>query len=152
MSGRPAESLTATQIISMLDLQPHPEGGHFRETFRDGASDGKGRAASTLIYFLLAEGETSHWHRVDAAEVWHYYAGSPLALAVSRDGHDSAIHTLGPDLITAQQPQYVVEANEWQAARSLGNWTLVGCSVAPGFTFEGFEMASPDWQPANFSW
>ena len=152
MSGQPVKSLTAAQIISLLDLQPHPEGGHFRETFRDGATSDKGRARSTLIYFLLAEEERSHWHRVDATEVWHYYAGSPLALAVSSDGQDSAIHTLGPDLLAGQQPQYVVGVNEWQAARSFGQWTLVGCSVAPGFSFDGFEMAPPDWQPINFSW
>ena len=149
MNSPPLEGLTAAQIITMLDLQPHPEGGHFRETFRDPATDDTGRTRSTLIYFLLADGEQSHWHRVDATEVWHYYAGAPLQLAVSSDGQDTVLHTLGPDLLAGQQPQHVIAVSEWQAARSLGKWTLVGCSVAPGFTFDGFEMAPPGWAPSS---
>lgn len=140
--------LPAAEIIRRLDLQPHPEGGHFRETFRDAgpAPDG-GRPASTAIYYLLQAGEFSHWHRVDAVEVWHWYAGAPLALSISPNGHDiTAIH-LGPDIHLGQHPQAVVPALGWQAAVSLGRWTLVGCTVAPGFDFAGFEMAPPDWRP-----
>jgi uncharacterized protein len=137
----------AQTIIKLLGLEPHPEGGHFRETFRDPNPAG-GRAASTAIYFLLAAGERSHWHRVDAAEVWHWYAGAPLNLAIN-DG-DATIHLrLGADLSAGERPQVVVPARAWQAAESLGAWTLLGCTVAPGFEFAGFEMAQPDWSPAS---
>jgi predicted cupin superfamily sugar epimerase len=137
----------AADIIRLLDLRPHPEGGHFRETFRDKrASDG--RAASTAIYFLLARGERSHWHRVDATEVWHWYAGSPLVLeTATTDGGPLTRTTLGPDLAAGQRPQAVVLAHAWQAAESLGDWTLAGCTVAPGFEFSGFELAAKDWSP-----
>lgn len=140
--------LPAAEIIRRLDLHPHPEGGHFRETFRDAEpAPGGGRPASTAIYYLLQAGEFSHWHRVDAVEVWHWYAGAPLALSISPNGHDiTAIH-LGPDIHLGQHPQAVVPALGWQAAVSLGRWTLVGCTVAPGFDFAGFEMAPPDWRP-----
>jgi predicted cupin superfamily sugar epimerase len=139
----------AADIIRLLDLKPHPEGGHFRETFRD-ARVVDGRAVSTAIYFLLARGERSHWHRVDAVEVWHYYAGSPLALEITQHG-STAIErlTLGPDLVAGERPQAVVPAGGWQAAASLGDWTLVGCTVAPGFEFAGFELAPKDWSPGN---
>jgi uncharacterized protein len=139
--------MTADDIIRLLDLKPHPEGGHFAETFRD-AADGGGRAASTAIYFLLARGERSHWHRVDAAEVWHYYAGSPLRLeiAANSDGLVRRVR-LGLDLAAGERPQAVVPRHAWQAAESLGDWTLVGCTVAPGFEFAGFEMAPPGWTP-----
>lgn len=130
----------------MLGLRPHPEGGHFRETFRDGPPEG-GRAASTAIYYLLAAGEVSAWHRVDAAEVWHFYSGAPLAITVSPDGHDAQAMRLGPDLAAGERPQVVVPAGHWQTATSLGRWTLVGCTVAPGFEFAGFELAPPDWRP-----
>ncbi len=139
---------TAADIIRLLDLKPHPEGGHFRETFRDSRTlDGK-RAASTAIYFLLAQGERSHWHRVDAVEVWHYHAGAPLALeiAMTAAGPVERI-TLGGDLATGERPQAVVPAHAWQAAHSLGDWTLVGCTVAPGFEFAGFELAPQGWAP-----
>ncbi|PWR25102.1 cupin domain-containing protein [Zavarzinia aquatilis] len=136
--------LDAAEVIRRLGLQPHPEGGHYRETFRDA---GPGRSASTAIYYLLQHGENSHWHRVDAVEVWHWYAGAPLALTISPDGHDISGHHLGPDIHLGQQPQVVVPAFAWQAAVSLGRWTLVGCTVAPGFDFAGFEMAPPDWRP-----
>lgn len=138
--------LTAAEIIRLLDLRPHPEGGHFRETFRD---TGTGvRACSTAIYFLLAEGQRSHWHRVDAAEVWHFYAGAPLLLEIAR-GEKSPIETvlLGADLAGGARPQAAVPAHAWQTARSLGAWTLVGCTVAPGFEFSGFELAPKDWSP-----
>ena len=136
----------ATTIIRELDLQPHPEGGHFRETFRDPAAAG-GRAVSTAIYYLLAAGEHSHWHRIDAAEVWHWYAGAPLVLTLSANGHDAEAQVLGPELAARQRPQIVVPIGVWQTAESLGAWTLVGCTVAPGFEFESFEIAPPDWRP-----
>ena len=136
--------LTESEIIRLLDLAPHPEGGHYRQTLRDG--DGRGH--STAIYYLLGAGECSAWHRVrDAAEVWHHYAGGPLALTLSSNGHDAEAHRLGPNLLTGERPQVIVPANWWQTAESLGAWTLVGCTVAPGFTFDSFEMAPPDWRP-----
>ena len=137
--------LSADAIIRLLNLKPHPEGGHFRETFRDPRMI-DGRAASTAIYFLLAEGERSHWHRVDAAEAWHFHAGAPLLLSIA-DGGPARDITLGSDLSAGQRPQAVVPAQAWQAARSLGDWTLVGCTVAPGFSFDGFELAPPGWSP-----
>ena len=137
---------TAADIIRTLDLKPHPEGGHYRETFRDGG-DG-GRAASTAIYFLLAKGERSHWHRVDAAEVWHYYAGAPLRLEIV-DGAKEMNVRLGADIHADEAPQAVVPARAWQAAESLGDWTLVGCTVAPGFEFSGFELAPKHWSPGT---
>jgi len=140
-------ALSAAHIIARLGLQPHPEGGHFRETFRDPAVDAGGRAASTLIYFLLARGERSHWHKVDAVETWHFYAGAPLTLRIAGDGEMPQTTTLGIDLTAGQQPQAVVPAHAWQAAESTGDWTLVGCTVAPGFMFEGFELAPPGWEP-----
>ncbi|CCD94327.1 conserved hypothetical protein [Bradyrhizobium sp. ORS 375] len=109
--------------------------------------DANGRAASTLIYFLLARGERSHWHRVDAVETWHYYAGSPLRLRIAGDGEAPQTTTLGIDLAAGQQPQAVVPAHAWQAAESTGDWTLVGCTVAPGFEFAGFVLAPPGWEP-----
>lgn len=136
--------MTAADVIARLGLVPHPEGGHFRETFRDGRSVVDGRSASTAIYFLLARGEVSRWHRIDAAEVWHWYAGSPLELAQSTtlDGSEAArTAVLGNDLATGERPQIVVPAHVWQRARSLGDWTLVGCTVAPGFSFTHFELA-----------
>jgi len=144
------QSLSASDVIRLLALRPHPEGGHFRETFRDAIADA--RAASTAIYFLLARGERSHWHRVDAAEVWHHYAGAPISLriAAQETAHARAPIervTLGPDLLAGERPQAIVPAGAWQAAESLGDWTLVGCTVAPGFEFAGFELAPPDWEP-----
>ena len=139
--------MRADEVVRLLGLAPHPEGGHYRETFRDERADAAGRAASTAIYYLLAAGETSEWHRVDAAEIWHFHAGSPLVLTVSPDGHDAAAHRLGSDLAAGERPQLVVPAGHWQTATSLGAWTLVGCTVAPGFDFAGFEMAPPDWRP-----
>lgn len=143
-----ADLSSAREVIRLLDLKPHPEGGHFRETFRDPAGDAGGRSFGTAIYYLLEAGEISAWHRVDAAEVWHYYAGAPLMLTISPDGHDVADHHLGPALGAGQRPQVVVRKGHWQSAASLGAWTLVGCTVSPGFEFSGFEMAPPGWQPA----
>lgn len=139
--------MDARTMIQRLGLQPHPEGGHYRETFRDPRTGPDGRPASTAILFLLDVGETSAWHRIDAAEVWHYHAGAPLVLTVSPNGHDASAHHLGPDVAAGQMPQLVVPAGAWQTATSLGAWTLVGCTVAPGFIFETFEMAPPDWRP-----
>jgi predicted cupin superfamily sugar epimerase len=141
------DDLSAEDVIARLKLQPHPEGGHFRETYRDEATDSDGRSRSTAIYFLLAAGEVSHWHRVDAVEVWHWYAGGPLALTLSANGHDAQAHRLGPNLMSGETPQVVVPTGCWQAAESLGRWTLVGCTVAPGFEFSGFELAPADWRP-----
>jgi predicted cupin superfamily sugar epimerase len=137
--------LTADDVIRLLDLAPHPEGGHYRETFRD-SSRTNGRSASTAIYYLLRGGEVSRWHRVDASEVWHWYAGAALELSISV-GEDTVSHILGPGLAAGERPQAVVPAHVWQMARSLGDWTLIGCTVAPGFEFSGFEMAPEGWEP-----
>lgn len=140
-------SLTADAIIELLDLKPHPEGGYYRETFRD-APLASGRAASTAIYFLLKAGQISRWHRVDAAEAWHWYAGAPLALAIAPPDGPAVTIQIGSDLAAGERPQAIVPAGHWQQAESLGDWTLVGCTVAPGFTFEGFAMAPLGWEPA----
>jgi uncharacterized protein len=148
-----AASLTAADIVRLLDLVPHPEGGHFRETFRDRGGIEGGRSASTAIYFLLARGERSHWHRIDAIEIWHFYAGAPLLLETAAiegtavTGVPLARVILGPDLAAGERPQATVPAGAWQAAESLGAWTLVGCTVAPGFEFERFELAPEGWRP-----
>jgi len=138
--------MSPADIIARLGMKPHPEGGHYVETFRDAVAVGE-RAASTAIYYLLQAGERSHWHRVDAAEIWHFHAGAPLALDLSEDGANRTRVTLGIDLAAGEWPQGVVPAGTWQSATSLGAWTLVGCTVAPGFRFEGFEMAPPGWEP-----
>jgi uncharacterized protein len=143
-----AQNPTAADVIRLLDLKPHPEGGHYRETFRDPRTVEGGRAASTAIYFLLARGERSHWHRVDAVEVWHWHAGAPLRLSIADRGRRETL-TLGPDLAAGERPQGIVPAHAWQAAESLGDWTLVGCTVAPGFEFSGFELAPPGWEPGE---
>jgi predicted cupin superfamily sugar epimerase len=130
----------AAKIIRRLKLTRHPEGGWFRETFRDPGSM-RGRAHSTAIYFLLKKGEASRWHRVDAAEVWHWYAGAPLQLQIGKTIAKPKTHVLGNDLAKGQCPQIVVPAHHWQCACSLGDFTLVGCTVAPGFLFEKFELA-----------
>ena len=137
---------TAAGVIAALGLQPHPEGGHYRETFRDPRMVA-GRSVGSAIYYLLDVGEVSAWHRVDAAEIWHWHAGAPLVITVSPNGHDAAAHHLGPDVVRGQRPQLVVPEGHWQTATSLGAWTLVGCTVSPAFDFSGFEMAPPDWRP-----
>lgn len=139
--------LTADDVIQRLELEPHPEGGHYRETYRHSWQDG-GRGAVTAIYYLLKAGEMSAWHRVDAVEIWHYYAGAPLALTISPNGHDLSSFHLGAELTLNQQPQVVVPPGAWQTAVSLGRWSLVGCTVAPAFQFAGFELAPKDWRPA----
>jgi predicted cupin superfamily sugar epimerase len=138
----------AGAVVRALGLVPHPEGGHYRETWRDRPADG-GRGAGTAILFLLAGGEASHWHRVDAAELWIWQAGAPLALEISGDGRAVATHMLGPVPSEGQALQGIVPAGAWQAARSSGPWTLVTCTVSPAFRFEGFELAPPGWRPAS---
>lgn len=140
--------MTAEQLIVQLGLAPHPEGGHFRETWRAPAASGQ-RAAGTAIYFLLARGEVSAWHRIDATELWHFYAGDPLELAISEDGHSRQIEKLGADLAAGQQPQRIVAQGAWQSARTTGDWTLVGCTVSPAFEFAGFELAPADFAPGR---
>lgn len=133
--------MTADDIIKHLNLSPHPEGGWYRQTW---AADGVGRPAGTAIYFLLKSEQASHWHRVDAAEIWHYYAGAPLTLRRAETAKGPArADILGPDLAAGQFPQLIVEPHHWQAAATTGDWTLVGCTVSPGFQFEGFELAEP---------
>jgi uncharacterized protein len=137
----------AAEIIRALDLKPHPEGGHYHETFRD-ARLVDGRPASTAILFLLARGERSHWHRIDAVEIWHFHAGAPLNLSIV-DGANEQIIRLGADISAGEIPQVTIPARAWQAAESTGDWSLVGCTVAPGFMFEGFELAPADWSPRS---
>ena len=139
--------MSADAAVALLDLAPHPEGGWFRETFRAAPEHGN-RGACTSIYYLLRAGERSHWHRIDAVETWHFYAGAPLALEIATDSRRQTV-ILGPDLASGQRPQAVVSARAWQAAASLGAWTLVGCTVAPAFDFAGFELAPPGWSPPN---
>lgn len=143
--GAEETALSAEEVVRLLGLLPHPEGGAYRETFRAPGQNG-GRGASTAIYYLLRAGELSAWHRVDADEVWHHYTGAPLELSMS-DGRERAVLALGKDLAAGERPQAVVPAGVWQSARSLGEWTLVGCTVAPAFQFSGFEMAPAGWEP-----
>jgi predicted cupin superfamily sugar epimerase len=137
----------AEDLIAKLGLEPHPEGGFYRETFRDPSTDATGRARSTAIYFMLLEGQVSRWHTVDAVEIWHWYAGSPLELGIAAPGHPAKRLTLGFDHVSGFLPQAVVPMGWWQQARSLGPWTLVGCTVAPGFTFDGFVLAPTGREP-----
>ena len=136
----------AKDIIAALELAPHPEGGWYRETWRADAADGE-RASGTAIYYLLEAEQFSHWHKVDADEIWLWHAGAPLALTMSPDGHDAEARLLGPEIAQGQRPQIIVPRGWWQTAASLGRFTLVSCTVSPGFTFDGFEMAPPDWRP-----
>lgn len=132
--------MTASRLVKFLDMKPHPEGGHFVETYRD--------EFSTAIYYLLQAGEKSDWHRVHrSVEIWHFHAGAPLSLEISAGGVLRQSHVLGIDLSKMQNPQITVPAAHWQTARSLGEWTLVGCTVAPAFEFANFELAPAGWQP-----
>ena len=134
--------MTADEIIARLDLSPHPEGGHYRQTWIE--TPAEGRPAGTAICFLLRAGERSHWHRVDAAEIWHFYAGAPLILRIAEtEAGPARSHGLGPDLAQGQSPQIIVPKDQWQSAETTGAWTLVGCTVSPGFRFEGFTLAAP---------
>lgn len=139
--------LAAADVARLLGLAPHPEGGFYRETFRDSRLIEGGRAVSTAIYYLLGAGQASAWHRVDAAEIWHFYAGAPLALDIAAKGEATTRYTLGPDLVRGERPQILVPADAWQSATSLGAWTLVGCTVAPGFEFSAFELAPHGFAP-----
>lgn len=139
-------SLDPAAVIAALGLLPHPEGGHYREIWRDAPEVG-GRGAGTAIYYLLGPGERSHWHRVDAAEAWHWYAGGPLLLRLSADGTAPGERRLGPDLAAGEQPFALVPKGWWQAAAPLAGWVLCGCTVSPAFDFAGFEMAPPEWEP-----
>ena len=144
--------MDADELIDALELEPHPEGGWFRETWRDRPADGS-RGAGTAIYFLLRKGEQSRWHRVDAAEIWHFHDGAPLLLeyepesesaSASESGQPITAAVLGTGIDRGERPQIVVPKGAWQRARSLGEWTLVGCTVSPAFQFDGFELAPPD--------
>lgn len=135
--------MTADEIIAALALEPHPEGGWYRQIYD--SADGE-RSSVTSIYFLLKAGERSHWHKVDAAEIWNFHGGAPLELSISEtDAGPVRRLTLGTTLANGQQPQGIVPPGHWQAARSLGEYTLVGCAVAPGFRFDGFTLAAPDF-------
>lgn len=138
--------LSAKQVIEKLGLQPHPEGGFFRETYRHVDPDGE-RGLGTAIYFLLTADNYSHWHRIDALEIWHWYCGSTLTLTISENGEDSVAHRLGSDVMKGERPQVIVPPGAWQSAETLGDWSLVGCTVTPAFSFDRFEMAPPDWRP-----
>lgn len=142
------KELSAEEVVALLELEPHPEGGRYRETWRHLPAEG-GRGAGSAIYYLLAAEQLSHWHRVDAAEVWHHYAGAALELSLSADGKLIERQRLGKNLMAGERPQLLVPQGAWQSARSLGAWTLVGCTVSPAFQFEGFELAPPDWSPGK---
>jgi predicted cupin superfamily sugar epimerase len=137
---------SADSIVRLLDLKPHPEGGFYRETFRDALGEG-GRSRSTAIYYLLRAGGVSGWHRVDASEVWHWYAGEALELLIADETGVQRMR-LGPRLTDGERPQVIVPARCWQSARSMGAYTLVGCTLAPGFEYSGFELAPKGWSPA----
>jgi predicted cupin superfamily sugar epimerase len=139
--------LAAGDVVALLNLSPHPEGGWFRETWRAEAPPGQ-RPAGTAIYFLLEAGQRSHWHRIDAVETWHFYAGDPLEVSLATGGSAVEPFVVGPDLAAGQRPQLVVPAATWQSAVPLGRWTLAGCTVSPAFDFAGFELAPAGWQPA----
>jgi predicted cupin superfamily sugar epimerase len=145
--------ISAPEIISLLDLSPHPEGGWYKETFRDEEGP-DGRPRSTAIFFLLEAEQESAWHRVDAVECWHFYDGAPLELRLAGEGQPAITLVLGQDLEAGQRPQLFVPVGCWQSTRPLTTeaapgWSLVGCTVAPGFTFEGFEMAPNGWTPGT---
>ena len=143
--------VSEAEVRAALGLAAHPEGGHYRETWRD-APEGGGRGVGTAILFVLEAGERSRWHRVDGAELWLWQAGAPLALGISEDGVVAREARLGPDLGAGEVLQGVVPVMAWQDARSLGAWTLVSCVVAPAFRFEGFEMAEEGWAPGQQGW
>ncbi|MDX2072865.1 MAG: cupin domain-containing protein [Alphaproteobacteria bacterium] len=138
---------SADDVVAMLGLVPHPEGGYYREMFRDEKKNDAGRSASTSIYYLLTQGQTLHWHRVDAAEVWHWYGGAALVLETF-NGKELTKFRVSGNLMEGERPQLVIPAKCWQTASTTGEWTLVGCTVAPGFESAGCEMAPPGWQPS----
>ena len=136
----------ADQIIARLRLTPHPEGGWYRETWRAPEIDGR-RGTATAILFLLKEGERSHWHKVDAAEIWFWHAGSSLHLTVAAEGGAESSVRLGGDPLKDEVPQHMIAPHLWQAAEADQGWALVSCVVSPAFSFEGFTLAAPDWRP-----
>lgn len=138
--------MDADEVIGRLGLTPHPEGGWYRQTWRHDPGDGT-RGAGTAIYFLLATGERSHWHRVDADEIWHHYAGDPLQLHTWNESGSCNTTMLGSDIAAGHEPQARVPPHVWQSAETTGAWTLVGCTVSPAFEFDHFELAPPDWRP-----
>jgi predicted cupin superfamily sugar epimerase len=134
--------MTAQDIIERLGLEPHPEGGFYRQTWQ---AENEGRAVGTCIYFLLKDGGHSHWHKVDATEIWLFHAGAPLVLSLSATDEGPATdHLLSPDL-SMGEPQLIVPTGHWQAARTTGDYTLVSCNVSPGFEFSGFTLAAPSF-------
>jgi predicted cupin superfamily sugar epimerase len=139
--------MTADDIIAALDLKPHPEGGFYRETFRDFAGP-DGLARSTAIYYLLRAGEMARWHRIGAAELWHWYGGDALELSFAGSGSISRT-LLGPKLNEGQRPQILIQARAWQCAKPLGAYALCGCTVAPGFEFSDLEIAPEGWSPPS---
>jgi len=139
---------SAEEVIDQLQLKPHPEGGFFRETWRHKSKEGE-RGAGTAIYYLLKAHERSHWHRVDSAEIWHFYAGGPLEVSISQTGMESKTWTLHSELGPKSEPQLIIPAGAWQAARALDSWALVGCTVSPAFEFSRFEMAPHGWSPGE---
>ena len=144
--GAPSIRTSAREVIEALGLERHPEGGWYKETWRAEAAENE-RASGSMIYYLLDAGDFSHWHRVDADEIWLWHAGAPLVLSLSANGIDAEALRLGPEISAEQRPQAVVPKGVWQSATSLGAWTLVSCAVSPAFEFSGFELAPPDWRP-----
>ncbi len=142
-----AKNWTADAVIALLDLQAHPEGGFYRNTHHDPGQEG-GRGSCSAIYFLVRAGQPTSWHRLNGlVEIWHFYAGAPLDLSVALPGEPAVIHRLGPGLLAQERPQRIVPAGSWQRARTLGEWTLAGCTVAPAFDYNCFELAPPGWSP-----
>ncbi|MCJ9430801.1 cupin domain-containing protein [Kordiimonas sp. A6E486] len=140
--------MTAAEIVALLDLKPHPEGGYYSRTYRH--EDGpEGRGHGSAIYYLLEGGDFALWHQVDADENWHWYAGAPLTLEIADDSHILSRHTLGPALTAGERPQTLVPAHQWQRARSEGSWTLCGCTVCPGFLFDNYTLAPEGWMPGD---
>ncbi len=147
LTGEHRDSIAT--IVATLDLAPHPEGGYYRETWRSTALDASGRGSGTAIHFLLPEGVDNRWHRVDAVEIWHHYAGGPLELSISEDGRTIRTIVLGDDVAAGESPQAIVPAGAWQAAKALEGFALCGCTVSPAFLFERFELAEPGWRPGG---
>jgi len=135
----------ASQIIERLKLSPHPEGGWYRQTW---LAEGEGRPTGSAIYYLLEAGQRSHWHWIDSTEIWHFHAGAALVLSTAATDAGPVVETvLGPDILNGQQAQVIVPIGHWQSARSAGDWTLMGCTVSPAFSFDGFHLAPEDWEP-----
>ena len=140
------KALTAAEVITLLNLEPHIEGGFYKQTFAD-KPGANGTPLSTAIYYFLENRGQNSWHRLDTVEVWHWYAGAPMLIRASRNGKTVVESTLGPDIAAGGRPQVVIPANAWQRARSLGDWSLAGCTVSPGFQYSKFEQAPPGWEP-----